>query len=302
MLHMLVHRTLVINQVIKLQNRLKGRKWDMDKKLKISIIVGTCALLCVGIAWFMLGGKSSNKQAPGELNVVDSSASATTVEPQKDVKTTSNVVTNTNSETQTTSAPSIKEKASEYLNKFGGNLHEGLSEERIAEITKWKHDEEKMNEKSTLVVSQHPQNEKDDEKFTEFTVIAKNLQATSESDSNEVKDGILEKLHKAASDLTKVAKTSASAYDVDGIANDYFYRVHTGVMSFVLWLGNDWTMDDGSLKVYQYTIAWKKGDKVMGYMMGTYYKTPKSTELVSFSMTQLGSEDNYNQRERGKIK
>ncbi len=35
-------------------------------------------------------------------------------------------------------------------------------------------------------------------------------------------------------------------------------------------LGNDWTMDDGSLKVYkydidvyQYTIAWK-GDKVMG--------------------------------------
>ena len=40
----------------------------------------------------------------------------------------------------------------------------------------------------------------------------------------------------------------------------------------------------------------------MGYMMGTYYKTPKSTELVSFSMTQLGSEDNYNQRERGKIK
>ena len=282
----------------------------MDKKLKISIIVGTCALLCVGIAWFMFGGKSSNKQAPGELHVVESSGgTTTTVESQKDVKTTSNIATQTNSETQTTSAPSIKEKASEYLNKFGGNLHEGLSEERIAEITKWKHDEEKMNEKSTLVVSQHPQNEKDDEKFTEFTVIAKNLQATSESNSGDVKDGILEKLHKAASDLTKVAKTSASAYDVDGIANDYFYRVHTGVMSFVLWLGNDWTMDDGSLKVYkydddvyQYTIAWKKGDKVMGYMMGTYYKTPKSTELVSFSMTQLGSEDNYNQRERGKIK
>ncbi len=82
----------------------------MDKKLKISIIVGTCALLCVGIAWFMFGGKSSNKQAPGELHVVESSASTTTVEPQKDVRTTSNVVNNTNSETQTTSAPSIKEK------------------------------------------------------------------------------------------------------------------------------------------------------------------------------------------------
>ena len=109
----------------------------MDKKLKISIIVGTCVLLCVGITWFMFGNKSSNKQAPGELHVVESSTSTTTIEPQKDVKTTSNAVNNTNSETQTTSTPSIKEQASEYLSKFGGNLHEGLNEEKIAEITKW---------------------------------------------------------------------------------------------------------------------------------------------------------------------
>ena len=106
-----------------------------------------------------------------------------------------------------------------------------------------------------------------------------------------------------------MSKTSASAFDMEGIANDYFYRVQNGVMSFIRWSGNDWKMDDSSLKVYQYdgdvyqyTIAWKKDGKVMGYMMGTYYNTPKTTELVSFSMTQAGSESNYAQRERGAIK
>ncbi len=30
-----------------------------------------------------------------------------------------------------------------------------------------------------------------------------------------------------------MSKTSASAFDMEGIANDYFYRVQNGVMSFI---------------------------------------------------------------------
>ena len=196
------------------------------------------------------------------------------------------------------------------MKKFDDSkFYDGLSNERIEELTKARHIEEAIKLKSTLVISRHPQNEKDDDQYTHAIIVDKNLQADKEVNYDGVKNGILDKLRKAYNDLAKMSKTSASAFDMEGIANDYFYRVQNGVMSFIIWSGNGWTMDDSSLKVYQYdgdvyqyTIAWKKDGKVMGYMMGTYYNTPKATELISFSMTQAGSENNYAQKERGAIK
>ena len=284
----------------------------MSKKWKISLIVGACVLTVATIIFFVVkGATSSDKKAPGELHVVEVNNGASSTEASNsvaNVEVDGKSTTNTESETKKTK--SAKELASEYLKKFDDSkFYDGLSNERIEALTKARHIEEAIKVKSTLVISRHPQNEKDDDQYTHAIVIDKNLQADKEVNYDGVKNGILDKLHKAYNDLAKMSKTSASAFDMEGIANDYFYRVQNGVMSFIIWSGNDWKMDDSSLKVYQYdndvyqyTIAWKKDGKVMGYMMGTYYNTPKSTELVSFSMTQAGSEDNYAQKERGAIK
>lgn len=282
----------------------------MSKKWKISLIVGTCVLTVATIIFFVVKGATSDKQAPGELHVVEVNNGASSTEASNsvaNVEVDSKTTTVTESQTKTKSA---KELASEYLSKIDDSkFYDGLSNERIEELTKARHVEEAIKMKSTLVISRHPQNEKDDEQYTHAIIIDKNLQADKEVTYDGVKNGIMDKLHKAYNDLAKMSKTSASAFDVEGIANDYFYRVQNGVMSFIIWSGNGWEMDDSSLQVYQYdndvyqyTIAWKKDGKVMGYMMGTYYNTPKSTELVSFSMTQAGSEDNYAQKERGAIK
>lgn len=288
----------------------------MDKKWKISLIVGACVLTVATIIFFVVKGATSDeRKAPGELHVVEVNNGASSTEASNSVasvdvdgKTNDGKSNNgTNTETKTKSA---KEIASEYLKKFDDSkFYDGLSNERIEELTKARHIEEAIKLKSTLVISRHPQNEKDDDQYTHAIIVDKNLQADKEVNYDGVKNGILDKLHKAYNDLAKMSKTSASAFDIEGIANDYFYRVQNGVMSFIRWSGNDWKMDDSSLKVYQYdgdvyqyTIAWKKDGKVMGYMMGTYYNTPKTTELVSFSMTQAGSESNYAQRERGAIK
>jgi hypothetical protein len=284
----------------------------MSKKWKISLIVGACVLTVATIIFFVVkGATSSDKKAPGELHVVEVNNGASSTEASNsvaNVEVDGKSTTNTESETKKTK--SAKELASEYLKKFDDSkFYDGLSNERIEALTKARHIEEAIKVKSTLVISRHPQDEKDDDQYTHAIVIDKNLQADKEVNYDGVKNGILDKLHKAYNDLAKMSKTSASAFDMEGIANDYFYRVQNGVMSFIIWSGNDWKMDDSSLKVYQYdndvyqyTIAWKKDGKVMGYMMGTYYNTPKSTELVSFSMTQAGSEDNYAQKERGAIK
>ena len=284
----------------------------MDKKWKISLIVGACVLTIGTIIFFVVkGATSSEKKAPGELHVVEVNNGASSTEVSNSVANVEvDGKSTTNTETKTEKTKSAKELASEYLKKFDDSkFYDGLSNERIEALTKARHVEEAVNLKSTLVISRHPQNEKDDDQYTHAIVIDKNLQADKEVKYDGVKNGILDKLHKAYNDLAKMSKTSASAFDVEGIANDYFYRVQNGVMSFILWSGNGWKMDDSSLKVYQYdgdvyqyTIAWKKDDKVMGYMMGTYYNTPKTTELVSFSMTQAGSEDNYAQKDRGAIK
>ena len=274
----------------------------MDKKWKISLIVGACVLTIATIIFFVVKGATSDeKKAPGELHVVEVNNGASSTEASNSVasvdvdgKTNDGKSNNgTNTETKTKSA---KEIASEYLKKFDDSkFYDGLSNERIEELTKARHIEEAIKLKSTLVISRHPQNEKDDDQYTHAIIVNKNLQADKEVNYDGVKNGILDKLHKAYNDLAKMSKTSASAFDIEGIANDYFYRVQNGVMSFIRWSGNDGD-------VYQYTIAWKKDGKVMGYMMGTYYNTPKTTELVSFSMTQAGSESNYAQRERGAIK
>ena len=284
----------------------------MSKKWKISLIVGACVLTIATIIFFVVkGATSSDKKAPGELHVVEVDNGASSTEASNSVANVElDGKSTTNTEIKTEKTKSAKELASEYLKKFDDSkFYDGLSNERIEALTKARHIEEAVNLKSTLVISRHPQNEKDDEQYTHAIVIDKNLQADKEVNYDGVKNGILDKLHKAYNDLAKMSKTSASAFDVEGIANDYFYRVQNGVMSFILWSGNGWKMDDSSLKVYQYdgdvyqyTIAWKKDDKVMGYMMGTYYNTPKTTELVSFSMTQAGSEDNYAQKDRGAIK
>lgn len=284
----------------------------MSKKWKISLIVGACVLTVATIIFFVVkGATSSDKKAPGELHVVEVNNGASSTEASNSVANVEvDGKSTTNTESKTEKTKSAKEIASEYLKKFDDSkFYDGLSNERIEALTKARHIEEAIKVKSTLVISRHPQNEKDDDQYTHAIVIDKNLQADKEVNYDGVKNGILDKLHKAYNDLAKMSKTSASAFDMEGIANDYFYRVQNGVMSFIIWSGNDWKMDDSSLKVYQYdddvyqyTIAWKKDGKVMGYMMGTYYNTPKSTELVSFSMTQAGSEDNYAQKERGAIK
>jgi hypothetical protein len=284
----------------------------MSKKWKISLIVGACVLAVATIIFFVVkGATSSDKKAPGELHVVEVNNGASSTEASNSVANVEvDGKSTTNTESKTEKTKSAKEIASEYLKKFDDSkFYDGLSNERIEALTKARHIEEAIKVKSTLVISRHPQNEKDDDQYTHAIVIDKNLQADKEVNYDGVKNGILDKLHKAYNDLAKMSKTSASAFDMEGIANDYFYRVQNGVMSFIIWSGNDWKMDDSSLKVYQYdndvyqyTIAWKKDGKVMGYMMGTYYNTPKSTELVSFSMTQAGSEDNYAQKERGAIK
>lgn len=284
----------------------------MDKKWKISLIVGACVLTIATIIFFVVKGATSDeKKAPGELHVVEVNNGASSTEVSNSVANVElDGKSTTNTEGKTEKTKSAKELASEYLRKFDDSkFYDGLSNERIEELTKARHIEEAIKLKSTLVISRHPQNEKDDDQYTHAIIVDKNLQADKEVNYNGVKNGILDKLHKAYNDLAKMSKTSASAFDMEGIANDYFYRVQNGVMSFIIWSGNDWTMDDSSLKVYQYdgdvyqyTIAWKKDGKVMGYMMGTYYNTPKATELVSFSMTQAGSENNYAQKERGAIK
>ena len=284
----------------------------MSKKWKISLIVGACVLTVATIIFFVVkGATSSDKKAPGELHVVEVNNGASSTEASNSVANVEvDGKSTTNTESKTEKTKSAKEIASEYLKKFDDSkFYDGLSNERIEALTKARHIEEAIKVKSTLVISRHPQNEKDDDQYTHAIVIDKNLQADKEVNYDGVKNGILDKLHKAYNDLAKMSKTSASAFDMEGIANDYFYRVQNGVMSFIIWSGNDWKMDDSTLKVYQYdndvyqyTIAWKKDGKVMGYMMGTYYNTPKSTELVSFSMTQAGSEDNYAQKERGAIK
>lgn len=284
----------------------------MDKKWKISLIVGACVLTVATIIFFVVKGATSDeKKAPGELHVVEVNNGASSTEVSNSVANVElDGKSTTNTEGKTEKTKSAKELASEYLRKFDDSkFYDGLSNERIEELTKARHIEEAIKLKSTLVISRHPQNEKDDDQYTHAIIVDKNLQADKEVNYNGVKNGILDKLHKAYNDLAKMSKTSASAFDMEGIANDYFYRVQNGVMSFIIWSGNDWTMDDSSLKVYQYdgdvyqyTIAWKKDGKVMGYMMGTYYNTPKATELVSFSMTQAGSENNYAQKERGAIK
>lgn len=284
----------------------------MSKKWKISLIVGACVLIVATIIFFVVKGATSDeKKAPGELHVVEVNNGASSTEVSNSVANVElDGKSTTNTEGKTEKTKSAKELASEYLRKFDDSkFYDGLSNERIEELTKARHIEEAIKLKSTLVISRHPQNEKDDDQYTHAIIVDKNLQADKEVNYNGVKNGILDKLHKAYNDLAKMSKTSASAFDMEGIANDYFYRVQNGVMSFIIWSGNDWTMDDSSLKVYQYdgdvyqyTIAWKKDGKVMGYMMGTYYNTPKATELVSFSMTQAGSENNYAQKERGAIK
>lgn len=284
----------------------------MDKKWKISLIVGACVLTVATIIFFVVkGATSSDKTAPGELHVVEVNNGASSTEASNSVANVEvDGKSTTNTENKTEKTKSAKELASEYLKKFDDSkFYDGLSNERIEELTKARHIEEAIKLKSTLVISRHPQNEKDDDQYTHAIIVDKNLQADKEVSYDGVKNGILDKLHKAYNDLAKMSKTSASAFDMEGIANDYFYRVQNGVMSFIVWAGNGWTMDDSSLKlyqydgdVYQYTIAWKKDGKVMGYMMGTYYNTPKTTELVSFSMTQAGSENNYAQKERGAIK
>lgn len=284
----------------------------MSKKWKISLIVGACVLIVATIIFFVVKGATSDeKKAPGELHVVEVNNGASSTEVSNSVANVElDGKSTTNTEGKTEKTKSAKELASEYLRKFDDSkFYDGLSNERIEELTKARHIEEAIKLKSTLVISRHPQNEKDDDQYTHAIIVDKNLQADKEVNYDGVKNGILDKLHKAYNDLAKMSKTSASAFDMEGIANDYFYRVQNGVMSFIRWSGNDWKMDDSSLKVYQYdgdvyqyTIAWKKDGKVMGYMMGTYYNTPKTTELVSFSMTQAGSESNYAQRERGAIK
>ena len=284
----------------------------MSKKWKISLIVGACVLTVATIIFFVVKGATSDeKKAPGELHVVEVNIGASSTEVSNSVANVElDGKSTTNTEGKTEKTKSAKELASEYLRKFDDSkFYDGLSNERIEELTKARHIEEAIKLKSTLVISRHPQNEKDDDQYTHAIIVDKNLQADKEVNYNGVKNGILDKLHKAYNDLAKMSKTSASAFDMEGIANDYFYRVQNGVMSFIIWSGNDWTMDDSSLKVYQYdgdvyqyTIAWKKDGKVMGYMMGTYYNTPKATELVSFSMTQAGSENNYARKERGAIK
>lgn len=284
----------------------------MDKKWKISLIVGACVLTVATIIFFVVKGATSDeKKAPGELHVVEVNNGASSTEVSNSVANVElDGKSTTNTEGKTEKTKSAKEIASEYLRKFDDSkFYDGLSNERIEELTKARHIEEAIKLKSTLVISRHPQNEKDDDQYTHAIIVDKNLQADNEVNYDGVKNGILDKLHKAYNDLAKMSKTSASAFDMEGIANDYFYRVQNGVMSFIIWSGNDWKMDDSSLKVYQYdgdvyqyTIAWKKDGKVMGYMLGTYYNTPKATELVSFSMTQAGSENNYAQKERGAIK
>ena len=195
----------------------------MSKKWKISLIVGACVLTVATIIFFVVkGATSSDKKAPGELHVVEVNNGASSTEASNSVANVEvDGKSTTNTESKTEKTKSAKEIASEYLKKFDDSkFYDGLSNERIEALTKARHIEEAIKVKSTLVISRHPQNEKDDDQYTHAIVIDKNLQADKEVNYDGVKNGILDKLHKAYNDLAKMSKTSASAFDMEGIAND----------------------------------------------------------------------------------
>lgn len=195
--------------------------------------------------------------------------------------------------------PLVRE-ANHVLAKYENrDFYEGLSTEEVKQIRDASIQEEKVPEESTYIVSRHPQNDVEDKEYTFNSFLKSYIQSDKESSDDALKAEIIEKV--SAAEANTASASGASSVSLQDIANKEFYRSSVGVMSWLLFQRNGWTIDKNTIQLYdfdktgtyQFVMQWKKGDDVMGYMMGVYYKQLRKFELSAFTMTQKGSLDNY---------
>lgn len=195
--------------------------------------------------------------------------------------------------------PLIRE-ANHVLAKYENrDFYEDLTAEEVKQIRDASLQEEKVPEESTYIVSRHPQNDVEDKEYTFNSFLKSYIQSDKESSDDALKAEIIEKV--SAAEANTASASGASSVSLQDIANKEFYRSSVGVMSWLLFQRNGWTIDKNTIQLYdfdktgtyQFVMQWKKGDDVMGYMMGVYYKQLRKFELSAFTMTQKGSLDNY---------
>lgn len=195
--------------------------------------------------------------------------------------------------------PLVRE-ANHVLAKYENrDFYEDLTAEEVKQIRDASLQEEKVPEESTYIVSRHPQNDVEDKEYTFNSFLKSYIQSDKESSDDALKSEIIEKV--SAAEANTASASGASSVSLQDIANKEFYRSSVGVMSWLLFQRNGWTIDKSTIQLYdfdktgtyQFVMQWKKGDDVMGYMMGVYYKQLRKFELSAFTMTQKGSLDNY---------
>lgn len=195
--------------------------------------------------------------------------------------------------------PLVRE-ANHVLAKYENrDFYEGLSTEEVKQIRDASIQEEKVPEESTYIVSRHPQNDVEDKEYTFNSFLKSYIQSDKESSDDSLKAEIIEKV--SAAESNTLSASGASSVSLQDIANKEFYRSSIGVTSWLLFQRNGWSIDKSTIQLYdfdktgtyQFVMQWKKGDDVMGYMMGVYYKQLRKFELSAFTMTQKGSLDNY---------
>jgi lipoprotein len=195
--------------------------------------------------------------------------------------------------------PLVRE-ANHVLAKYENrDFYEDLTAEEVKQIRDASLQEEKVPEESTYIVSRHPQNDVEDKEYTFNSFLKSYIQSDKESSDDALKSEIIEKV--SAAEASTASASGASSVSLQDIANKEFYRSSVGVMSWLLFQRNGWSIDKSTIQLYdfdktgtyQFIMQWKKGDDVMGYMMGVYYKQLRKFELSAFTMTQKGSLDNY---------
>lgn len=195
--------------------------------------------------------------------------------------------------------PLVRE-ANHVLAKYENrDFYEDLTAEEVKQIRDASLQEEKVPEESTYIVSRHPQNDVEDKEYTFNSFLKSYIQSDKESSDDALKAEIIEKV--SAAEANTASASGASSVSLQDIANKEFYRSSVGVMSWLLFQRNGWSIDKNTIQLYdfdktgtyQFVMQWKKGDDVMGYMMGVYYKQLRKFELSAFTMTQKGSLDNY---------
>ena len=247
-----------------------------------------------------------------DVTTVEVTTSSTNVEVVKDSNSRSTSSSNSSSEQSSDAKLTVKEKAEATLSKFDkSKFHEGLTTAQITELSNARGSEERLREKSNYVMQTHPQNEEDDKTYTYASFISSNILSKTESHDESIKKSIIDKLKASETKTRTFVSGDSTAYDTYAVAEHEFYNDTTGVTSWMIYLSNGWSINESSIRIYdydnngtfQYTVEWTKNGQVMGYMMGTYYKQFNQTALRSFTMTQAGSLDHYKTSlERGKVR